>query len=173
MAILSQCEHCLKYVKSAYGMKCKSLGRTPVLNEKECPDFADSEKKEEVKPQVEKNNEPVFATLAETIKYASEQKIKYKVSDEFLRKDLSSKGVPLTDLESVMDKAQLNLKRHNRDTGLKEITYGIIGIAASFLYAILTYFLFIGAGSILAYGIFLWGVIELVKGIVRIIRNRS
>ena len=103
---------------------------------------------------------------------SSEQKIKYKVSDEFLRKDLSSKGVPLTNLESVMDKAQLNLKRHNRDTGLKEITYGIIGIAASFLYAILTYFLFIGAGSILAYGIFLWGVIELVKGIVRIIRNR-
>lgn len=172
MSIQAQCEKCSDYIKSIYGMKCQRWNKNPYFDEKECPYFAEKKVEEVVEHVEEKNEIPQLKSPEEILKYASEQYIEFNVSDEFLRKDLISKGVPEENVDTVLAQARGLYKQHNRASGRKSIFNGIIAIFAGFAYLFISYFLFRGIGSIITWGIWIWGIVEIILGLVRIIRNR-
>ena len=179
MPIQSQCEQCAKYVKGVYGMKCRQWNIKPDFNDQECDKFVkgkdDPKKKQEFETKKEK---PVgqdeglrLTSTQDCIKYASEQMIKFNVSDEYLKKDMLSKGASEDQLNTIIEQARVLYKAHNRYKGKKSILIGIVGILASFAYLWFSIVIMRGFLSILFYGIITWGIVEVIRGIVLIISN--
>lgn len=176
MPIQSQCEQCAKYVKGVYGMKCRQWNIKPDFNDQECDKFVkgkdDPKKKQEFETKKEK---PVgqdaglqLTSTQDCIKYASEQMIKFKVSDEYLKNDLLSKGASEDQLNTIIEQARVLYKTYKRNEGKKCILLGFVGILGS-----VVYLLFAIVFRILFWGILTWGIVEIIRGIVLIVRNRA
>ena len=110
--------------------------------------------------------------------YASEQKIEFKVSDEFLRQDLLNKGLPAKDVEVYVTQANSVLKEYNYMYGKKQIKYGIIAILVGPVMS------FIGGVGLVSghrwspgmlgvgIGLIVWGIVELFRGVALKSRNK-
>lgn len=178
MAILKQCEQCSKYVQGAYGMKCKKWEKKPFEDGKNCLYF-EKLKKRKKKEEFRESFEDFSSLLPEDIiDYASEQKIEFKVSDEFLRQDLLNKGLPAKDVEVYVTQANSVLKEYNYMYGKKQIKYGIIAILVGPVMS------FIGGVGLVSghrwspgmlgvgIGLIVWGIVELFRGVALKSRNK-
>lgn len=149
MAKIEQCEHCFRYKRGTYEMKCSWLGAKPNYDDLECEHFEDKEVRDK-KKQERDNRQQIIHSKSNAYRIAHNMLIEGKSPEQKVIDELVRRGMSTDDAESVVSDVQLRKKNYNNQI--------VLGIVLCIFSIVLTFVLRKDDGIAYGGGLFVIGV---------------